>query len=116
MDEINLLVTDSQAALQPGEHSRRSGARDLDSDRVAETAAPKLALHGLEQIVGLVRDLEVGIARDAKHAALDDLHLGEQPPEEVTDHPREEQPPLADGHEPRQTLGNLHPGEPLLAR
>ena len=42
--------------------------RDLDAHRSTEPAAPQLELDGLEQVVRLVGDLEVGIARDAKAA------------------------------------------------
>ena len=45
---------------------------------LAEAAAAQLGLDGLEQVVGLVGDLEVGVARDAEHAAVDDLHAREQ--------------------------------------
>ena len=69
--------------MQPLEHARRHRAGDLEPDRVAEAAPVQLELDRLEQVVGLVGDLEVGVARDAEDAALGDLHLREQPVEEV---------------------------------
>ena len=49
---------------------------------------------------------------------LDDLHLREEPVEEVRDHvlERDQQAALADRDEARQALGHLHAREALLAR
>ena len=44
-------------------------SRDLDADDVAEAPPPQLELHGLEQVVRLVGDLEVGVAGDAEDRA-----------------------------------------------
>ena len=54
-------------SLQPLEHARRGRAvDDLEPDDVAEAAAAQLDLDRLEQVVGLVGDLEVGVAGDAE--------------------------------------------------
>ena len=58
---------------------------DLDADDLAEAPAAKLGLDRLEQVVGLVRHLEVSVARDAEDAAIDDLHAREQGVEVVRD-------------------------------
>ena len=50
-----------------------SSAHDL-----AEAPPAQLGLDGLEQVVGLVGDLEVGVAGDAEDAVVDDLHAREQ--------------------------------------
>ena len=55
------------------------GCDDLDPHDVAEAASADLELDRLEQVVGLVGDLEVGVARDAEDGALADLHAREEP-------------------------------------
>ena len=47
---------------------------DLQADRLAEAPPAQLGLDGLQEVVGLVGDLEVGVARDAEEAVADDLH------------------------------------------
>ena len=75
---VDLFRRRAEAQLESAEHCVRHGARDLESDDVAETSALELELDGLEQVVGLVRDLEVRVARHAERRALDDLHPGEE--------------------------------------
>ena len=78
VDEIDLVVLDAEAPLQPVEHHRRDRRRHLDPDDVAEPPSAQLQLDCLEQVVGLVRDLEVGVAGEPEHGPLADLHLREQ--------------------------------------
>ena len=54
---------------------------DLEPDGLAEAPAAQLGLDRLQEVVGLVGDLEVGVARDAEEAVADDLHAREQRPE-----------------------------------
>ena len=117
-DRVHLLLAGAEPLHQPSEHPVRDRARHLEPDDVAEAAAAQLQLDRLEQVVGLVGDLEVGVARDAEDGALDDLHLREEPVEEVRDHglERDERAPLADLEEARQALGHLHAREALLPR
>ena len=117
MDLVDLIVLDAEPLLQPLQHRPRRRARDLEPDRVAEPPALQLLLDRLEQVVGVVRDLEVGVARDAEDGALDDLHPREEPVEEVRDHVLEHQQlaVVPGGEEARQALGHLDPGEALLA-
>ena len=68
----------SRPSLEARSIARRRGARDLEPDDLAEAAPLQLELDRLEQVVGLVRHLEVGVARDAERRALDDLHLREE--------------------------------------
>ena len=77
---------------------------DLDPDDVAEAAAAQLELDRLEQVVRLVRDLEVGVARQPERRALADLHLREERLEEVRDHvlERDEEAARADLDEARE--------------
>ena len=115
--EVDLVRGDVEPALQLLEHLRRARARDLDAHRIAEAAAAQLELDRLQQVVGLVGDREVGVARDAESRALDDLHQREEPGEEVPDHAleRHEQAPRADREKARQQLGDLHARETLLS-
>ena len=99
VDRVDLLVADAEAGFEPVDASPSRHRRgDLDAHDVAEAAPAQLELDRLEQVVGLVRDLEVGVARDAEDGALGDLHLREEPVEEVRDHvlERDEQAALAD--------------------
>ncbi len=117
MDLVDLVVGGAEPLLEPLEHRARGRARDLEADDVAEAAAAQLELDRLEQVVGLVRDLEVGVASDAEDRPLDDLHPGKEQVEEVRDHvlERQEAAPDAGGEEARQAFGHLHPREALLA-
>jgi hypothetical protein len=115
--EVDLVVAHVEAALQLLEHACRARPRDLQADRLAEPAAPRLELDRLEQAVRLVGDREVSVPRHAEGRALDDLHHRKQPREEVPDHSleRHEQPPRPDRQKARQQLGDLHAREALLA-
>ena len=102
---------DEPLAQRPGRRGRH-----LEADGVAEAAAAELRLDRLEQVVGVVRELEVGVAGDAEQRPLGDLHPGEEHGEEVRDDRLERHELLADGDEPVEALGHLHPCEALLRR
>ena len=96
---------------------------EIELETSTRTTCPKRRLRGfeldrLEQVVRLVRDLEIGVAGDPEDAALDDLHLREQREQEVAQETlqRQERPALADRREPRQELGHLDPRKALLTR
>ena len=115
-DLVHLVVAERERRLQPLEHRARHRASDLDADDVPEAAAAELELDRLQQVVGLVRQLEVGIARDPEGGPLDDLHARKEQRQEVRDcvlH-RHEAPTVAESKEARQHLGHLDPREPLL--
>ena len=65
--------------------SEQLGA-DLDAHDLAEAPAAQLVLDRLQQVGGVVGDLEVGVARDAEDVVVDDLHAREQRVEVVGDH------------------------------
>ena len=96
----------------------RHRARHLESRHLSEASLAQLELDLLEQVVGLVRHVEVGVAGDAEDGALDDVHPWEERGQEVREHLLERHEPagVADGDEPRQPFGHFHAREPLLAR
>ena len=51
---------------------------DLDAHDLAEAAPAQLLLDRPQQVVGLVVDGEVGVARDAEDVEVDDLHAREE--------------------------------------
>ncbi len=91
LDEVDLFCARAEPALEPLEHPARDRARDLDAHDVAEPPPPELVFDRLDEVVGLVRHLEVGVTRDAEGAAFDDLHLREESGKEVADHTLERQ-------------------------
>ena len=96
LDLVHLVVA-WRRARRGGDRASPSeaDADDLDADHVAEAAAPELRLDRLEEIVGVVGHLEVGVARDAEERLLGDLHPGEERREEVRDHRLERHEALA---------------------
>ena len=117
-DRVDLVVADAEAGLEAFDHRLRGRRGDLEADGVAEAAAAQLELDRLEQVVGLVGDLEVGVTGDAEDSALGDLHLREEPGKEVRDHALEgyEQAALSHLDEARHPLRDLHAREALFAR
>ena len=118
VDLVDLVGHCAESLAEPLDHAARRRARDLDADDVAEAPASQLELDRLEQVVCFVRDLEVGISRDAKDRSLEDLHAGKEPVEEVCDRSLEREQPStpADLEETREPLGHLDAREALLTR
>ena len=104
-------------AHEPVEHAVGHRLRHLEADDVAEAPPAELELDGLEQVVGLVRDGEVGVARDAKGRRFGDLHLREEPAKEMRDHriERDEVLSLPEEDEAGKAFGHLHARESLIA-
>ena len=75
---VHLCVGHAEAAVQPLAHAGGHPVHHLEPHRVAEPAPAQLRLDRLEQVVSLVRELEVGIAGDAEEALLDDLDPREE--------------------------------------
>ncbi len=108
---------------QRGHDARRasrptSSGLDLEPHDVAEPAPVELLLDRLEQVLGRLGDVVVGVARDAERGVLGELHAREQAVEVVGDHVLEGDVARAalERQEPRQHLRHLHAREPLLAR
>ncbi len=118
LDAVDLRLVGAQADHQPRDHLRGRGRADLDADDIAEAASPELRLHGFEQVVGVVRDLEVGVARDAEDRTLLDRHSWKEGRQEVRDDLLERNQQAASGEveEARQPFRDLDPREALLAR
>ncbi len=116
LDVVDLNLVDveplDQACAQRGLHGRP----DLEAHDLAEAAPAQLVLDRLEQVIGLVGDLEIGVARDAEQVVAEDLHPGEQRIEVAGDDVLErDERVLLDLHESRQDLlGHLDAGERLL--
>ena len=89
---------------------------DLEPHDLAEAPAAQLVLDRLEQVVGLVGDLEVGVAGDAEQVVADDLDAREQRVEVLGDDVLErDERVLGDLDEPRQDLlGDLDAREHLV--
>ncbi len=116
LDVVDLALLDLQRADDLLAQDRVDPAVDLDPHDLAEAAAAQLGLDGLEQVVGLVGDLEVGVARDPEDAVVDDLHAREQRVEVAGDDllERHEDVLVAVGdldEARQQLLGHLHAGE-----
>jgi len=74
---------------------------DLEPDDLAEAASAQLVLDSLEQVVGFVRDLEVGVAGDPKQVIAENLHPRKERVEVLGDDVLEgDEDLLADLHEP----------------
>ena len=79
LDVVDLDARRRRAIRSAG--SRIAGSMPAPTssrDDLAEAPAPELVLDRLEQVVGLVGDLEVGVARDPEQVVADDLHAREQ--------------------------------------
>ena len=116
LDRIDLVRRHVEADAEARAQRVGGARRDLEAHGVAEAAATQLVLDRLEEVVRLVRDLEVGVARYAERGMLDDLHPREEPLEEVRDDVlgRDQEPALPDREEARQHLGELHAREALV--
>ena len=117
LDAIDLRLVGTESALQARDHLGRRRGAHLDANHVTEAPAPELGLHGLEEVVRVVGDLEVRVARHAEDGALDDGHAREEGREEVGDDllERDVEPAAAEVEEARQAFGDLHAREPLLS-
>ena len=73
LSQINVERFDQHRA-----HIGRHRLIDLEPHDIAKAAAGELSLHGFQQVVSALLDLEVRVARDPKGAGADDFHAGEQ--------------------------------------
>ncbi len=90
---------------------------DLEPHHLAEATPAQLLLDRLKNVVSLVGDVVVGVARDPEERMVDDLHPREQRPEVGGDQrvERNQGVAITDVDEaPEQLLRNLDPGEDLV--
>ena len=117
-DLVDVALLDPEVADEPRPQRRVDARAHLQPHDLAEAPPAQLRLDRLEQVVGLVGDGEVGVARDAKGRVRDDLHAAEEAVEVVGDHGlhrHERAAPLADPDEARQPLlRHLHAREARL--
>ena len=117
VDGEDLLVLHAEQARQRRAQLLGHACAGLHADDLPEAPAAQLVLDRLEQVGGVVGDLEVGVAGDAEDVAVGDLHAREQRVQVVGDHvlERHQQRPGArpgKGDEARQDLGrHLHARE-----
>ena len=77
-DRIDLLLGHPEQLGELAAQRRRAARAELDAHDLAETPAAQLVLDGLQQVGGVVGDLEVGVARDTEDVVVDDLHPWEE--------------------------------------
>ena len=117
LDLEQLALLDLQRVHQRLAQAPAHAGADLDPDDLAEAPPAQLLLDRPQQVVGVVVDGEVGVARDPEDVDVDDLHAREERVEVPGDQTleRHERAPVADRDEARQhLLGNLHAREGLL--
>ena len=117
VDVEDVLLVDLEPVDQALAHVRAHVGPDLEPHHLSEAAAAQLVLDCAQQVVGLIRDREVGVARDAEDARMEDLHAGEQRFQMARDHGLErDERVVADLEEARQhLLRHLHARESLGA-
>ena len=86
IDGVDLLLLHAQQACQRLAQLLGAVRADLDAHDLAEAPAAQLVLDGLQQVGGVVGDLQVGVAGHAKDVVVGDLHTWEQRVEVVSDH------------------------------
>ena len=129
-DDVHQVVEPEQAGLlvdlallelqRLDQHPAQAGVHvgsDLEPDHLAEAAAADLLLDRLEEVVGLVGDVVVGVPGHPEEGVVDDLHPREEIVEVRRDHllERHEGEPVADREEAaEELLRHLHPRGHLL--
>ncbi len=78
LDVVDLDLVDVEPIDQARPQRRVHPGAHLEPHDLAEPPAPQLVLDRLQQVVGLVGDLEVGVARHPEQVVADDLHPREQ--------------------------------------
>ena len=110
---VDLQLVDVEPFDQAGAQRRVDAGPDLEPHDLAEAPPPQLVLDRLQQVVRLVGDLEVRVARDPEQVVADDLHPREERVQVRGDDVLErDERVLRDLDEPRQhLLRHLYPGE-----
>ena len=114
-DRIDVRILDAETRLDLLEQRLAAACLHLKAHRAAEAAATELALHRVQQVVGLVADAEVGVARDAEEHAAADLHAREEVVEVGRDDLLHRHQGISRAHQPGNHLRHLDAREPRLA-
>ena len=115
-DAVDVVGPDAEPRHEALAQRPGGGGRDLQPDDVAEAAPPELGFDRLEQVVGVVGELEVCVPRDPEQRPLLDLHSREERGQEVGDDRLERDEPFPGRDEPVEALGHLDARESALAR
>ena len=118
VDLVDVVRAELELAAQQREHFGRDVRVDLEPDREAELRAlAQRDLHRGEEVLGLVAELDVGVARDAERVLREHFHPGEQRIEVRGDHLLERHVVRAvgDGDEAGEEGRHLDPGEAFFA-
>ncbi len=75
---VDLVVLHAQQAGEGVAELARAPGAHLHPHDLAEAPAAQLVLDRLEQVGGVVGDLEVGVAGDAEDVVVGDLHAREE--------------------------------------
>ncbi|CAB4858871.1 unannotated protein [freshwater metagenome] len=107
-DGVDLPILDAQRSAELIPDRGTESLLDLKAHDLAERPPTQLRLHRLEQVVGLIGDLEVRVARHAEEPVIEDLHPREKRVEVLGDQ-------LLEQHEGRLALDHRdEAGEHLL--
>ena len=118
VDHVDVGVGQLELAAQQLEHLAGHLGVDLEPHDPAELAAPpQHRLDRLEEVLGFVLELEVGVARDPERVVREHLHAREQRVELRRDHLLEQHEALAVGErdEAGEQRRHLDPREALVA-
>ncbi|CAB5034842.1 unannotated protein [freshwater metagenome] len=76
---VDLTFLNHQRLDQLLADCRADSSFQLQPHYLAERPLPQLGFDRLEQVVGLVGDVEIGVACNAEATVIDHFHLGEEP-------------------------------------
>ena len=118
VDLVHVVGAELELTAQQREHLGRDVRVDLEPHRETELRAlPQRDLHRGEEILGLVAQLDVGVARHTERILREHFHAREQRVEVRRDHlfERHVARAVGDADEAREERRHLHPGESLFA-
>jgi hypothetical protein len=115
---VDLILLYLQGFGETGAEGRRRRVRELETNDSAEASAAKLERDRLEDVIGLVGNLEVRVAGHPEGGVLDDLHPRKQARQEVDDRVLDRNVTAvgAEAREARRPGGGAHVGKAERAR
>ena len=112
VDRVDLVVLHPQQPGQLVAQALRAAGADLDAHHLAKAPAAQLVLDRLQQVGGVVGDLQVGVAGDPEDVVVGDLHPREQRIEMARDHILQRQQRDSEPSEPADPTPTREP-EPV---